>query len=393
MTISENATGTNERWMSVGVSSLPDAQSAAREAVERALEGRSDAKLLVVLASVDYDLASLAAAIKGAAPQVPMVGSSTQGEISTSGPADSSVVITAIGGPGLNIKVGASHSVTEDRQVKAVEATSFLDDMELFEHSALMLFQDGVGAGQDDTIRGAYSVAGAGIPLVGGCSVPDVNMEGSSQLFEGKVLTDSVVCAAISSTAPIGIGVRSGWVAITQPLMVTKSDGQFVYELDGRPALDVYLEHLNAPPEVWEDPNLYVNYSLTHPLAINRRSGDEAHTSLFADYEARSIFCPRIPEGVLVNIMEGDESTILGANEGACSAALEGLDGAEAMGAFVFNCASRKIILGPRTEEEISDIANRIGGPIAGFYTYGEMARVTGAYGIHNQTLVVMALA
>jgi hypothetical protein len=32
------------------------------------------------------------------------------------------------------------------------------------------------------------------------------------------------------------------------------------------------------------------------------------------------------------------------------------------------------------------------GAPLAGFYTYGEIARVRGARGFHNQTLVVLSI-
>ena len=37
-------------------------------------------------------------------------------------------------------------------------------------------------------------------------------------------------------------------------------------------------------------------------------------------------------------------------------------------------------------------IAQRVGAPIAGFYTYGEFARTQGASGFHNQTLVTLAI-
>jgi hypothetical protein len=36
--------------------------------------------------------------------------------------------------------------------------------------------------------------------------------------------------------------------------------------------------------------------------------------------------------------------------------------------------------------------ANASGAPVAGFYTYGEIARTRGISGFHNQTLVVLAL-
>jgi hypothetical protein len=33
------------------------------------------------------------------------------------------------------------------------------------------------------------------------------------------------------------------------------------------------------------------------------------------------------------------------------------------------------------------------GAPVAGFYTYGEIARTHGVSGFHNQTLVVLAVS
>ena len=47
----------------------------------------------------------------------------------------------------------------------------------------------------------------------------------------------------------------------------------------------------------------------------------------------------------------------------------------------------------PGIEREVERIAGHAGGPVAGFYTYGEIARTHGVNGFHNQTLVVLALA
>jgi hypothetical protein len=45
-------------------------------------------------------------------------------------------------------------------------------------------------------------------------------------------------------------------------------------------------------------------------------------------------------------------------------------------------------------KREVDRIADHAGGvPVAGFYTYGEIARTHGVNGFHNQTLVVLALA
>jgi hypothetical protein len=39
-------------------------------------------------------------------------------------------------------------------------------------------------------------------------------------------------------------------------------------------------------------------------------------------------------------------------------------------------------------------VTERSGGvPVAGFYTYGEIARTSGVSGFHNQTLVVLSVS
>ena len=48
----------------------------------------------------------------------------------------------------------------------------------------------------------------------------------------------------------------------------------------------------------------------------------------------------------------------------------------------------------PGRRAEVNRIASFAGGaPVAGFYTYGEIARTHGISGFHNQTLVVLAVA
>src|SRR2546423_2869767 len=89
----------NHRWMGVGQSRAADAHAAGVEATRRALTG-TDPRLLIVFGAYDYDPVALARGVADTAPGVPVVGCSTSGEIAPDGPADGTVVVTAIGGPG-----------------------------------------------------------------------------------------------------------------------------------------------------------------------------------------------------------------------------------------------------------------------------------------------------
>ncbi|MDQ1402813.1 MAG: hypothetical protein QOG03_1129, partial [Actinomycetota bacterium] len=64
------------------------------------------------------------------------------------------------------------------------------------------------------------------------------------------------------------------------------------------------------------------------------------------------------------------------------------------LGLLAFDCIARKGVLGDGIVAEVSRIADfAAGAPVAGFYTYGEIARTRGVNGFHNQTLVVVAFA
>jgi hypothetical protein len=260
----------------------------------------------------------------------------------------------------------------------------------------LLLLTDGLAGDQQEIVRGAYSVAGVGIPLVGGCAGDDLEMTATIQLHDTEILTNSVVAAAVASDGPLGVGVRHGWRRVGEPMVVTKSSDNRVYSLDDQPALDVYLSRLDAPAEAAVDAGAFTRFAMTHPLGLLRRSQEE-HVRFVADanFEDRSLGCiAEVPQGGMAWIMQGDEHSVLDATDQACSDALAALDGNRPLGLLAFDCIARRGILGDGgIRGEIGRIAGSAdGAPVAGFYTYGEIARTSGMAGFHNQTLVVLAL-
>jgi hypothetical protein len=382
--------------VSCGHSAGTEAYAAGAGAARDAVSGRGDAKLLVVFCSAAYDLDQLLAGIASEAPGTPLIGCSTAGEIATSGPADASVVVVALGGPGFSVATGAGTKAGDLRGATTEAVEACMAGVDRRAHSVVLLLTDGLGGDQMEVVRGAYAVVGAEIPLVGGCAGDDLAMKRTFQLFGETALRDSVVAAAVSSDAPIGIGVEHGWRRVGAPMLVTSSEGSRVDTLDDEPALDVYLRRLDAPADAHHDAAAFTRFALTHPLGISHRSGEEVRFVAGADFESRSLSCiASVPQGGLAWIMEGDEDSVLGATDGACAEALAGLDGEAPLGLVAFDCIARRGVLGdPGIRREIERIATFAGdAPVAGFYTYGEIARTTGIRGFHNQTLVVLALA
>jgi len=389
------STSARSRWLSVGRSADPDSRRAGAEATRQAIQGE-DPKILVVFGSADYDAAALIAGIRQAAPDVPIVGCSTRGEITPDGPADRAVVVTAIGGPGFTISTAfAEDAGSRQREAGDLVAQCAADVPDL-RYKVLFLLNDGFIRFQENILRGAYGVVGASVPLFGGSAAAKSPAE-CYQIHNDRVLHNSVVAMTIASDAPIGIGVRHGWHAVGDAMVVTHSDQARVFTLDNEPALDAYLHRLNAPPEAYRDPEAFSRWTLTRPLGVQRRSGLAAkNISHEVDFDGRSIGGgAEILQGALLWATEGCADSILDAVEEACQEAIDALQDNPPIGLFTLSCLGCRAVLGDDgIKQEVSLISGRAKGtPFAGFYTLGEIARTRGIEGFHNQTFVVLALS
>lgn len=378
----------------MGHSRDPDPAIAGASAAIEALEGRT-AALVLVFASDAYDLKSLLAAINDSSNDAPLIGCSTAGEIAASSAGHSGVVVAALGGDGFTVSTSVRRELADELRGSGAEIATCLENVAERPHKVLMVLTDGLAGDQQEIVRGIYSVAGASIPLVGGCAGDDMKMTSTHQFYGREVLGNAVVAVAIGSDAPFGIGVRHGWKTVAEPMTVTKSSDNRVFSLDNRPALDVYLERLDAPPAAHTDAAAFTHFAMTHPLGLQRRS-DEPHARFIAeaDFEERSLVCiAEVPRGATVWVMEGDDASVLGATDDACGDALEGLT-TPPLGFIAFDCIARRGVLGDKgiTREAERISAHAGGAPVAGFYTYGEIARTRGISGFHNQTLVVLAV-
>src|SRR3954454_10189893 len=386
-----------QRWVGVGKAEGDTAAAVAR-AYTQALVG-PDPKLLVVFASQSHDLQALVDELDECSGGIPLIGCSTAGEYAAGGPGENGIVVTALGGAGFSVATSVVRGVSErlhDAGADAAACMPAADDAH--PHRVLMLLTDGLAGDQQEIVRGAYSVLGASVPLVGGCAGDDLAMKQTHQFHGREVMTNAVVAASIASDSPFGIGVRHGWRRVGEPMLVTESSNNRVYKLDERPALDVYLERLDAPEEARTDGEAFTRFALTHPLGMSRRSGEEQVRFIGgADFNDGSLAAiAEVPPGALVWSMEGDAESVLSATEAACADAVAALDGRAPIGLLAFDCIARRGVLGDDggIQTEVARVTDRAAGaPVAGFYTYGEIARTNGVSGFHNQTLVVLSVS
>ena len=383
-----------ESWVQVGASSLNYTGQAFEQAMQ-ALQCPQDPKLIVALIAPNFDLAAIAEQLHGTFPHTQVIGCTTSGEITPYGAAANALVLWALGGSAIEVSTGSGQGDEQGLRQAASEAAHCLDHLEHRANTILIVLSDGLCGDQMDVVRGAYDVAGIDVPLVGGCAGDNLAMRRTRQIHGRRVMSQAVVAAAVSSDRPLGIGVSHGWTPASEPMLVTGSKGNILSTLEDKPALDIYLDFFNPGDVISTDPAAFAKFAATHPIGIRRRDKIEMRHITGFNLDSRElILVAEVPQGALAFLTQGDFDSVLNAAAQSCTTALEALNGLPPVGLLMFDCVSRRAVFTEeRIHEETDLIISTCGAvPMAGFYTYGEIARTKGAGGFHNQTLVTLAI-
>jgi len=385
-----------DRWVQVGTSTATDPVVAVAEALVN-IVSQPDPKLTIIYCSPAYNLAEVSSLVKASIGSGELIGCSTSGELIRNQALDGGLLIWALGGEGFAVTTGEGQGASETglRQA-AFDASQCLNRLERKKHTILFLLADGLCGDQMEVVRGAYDVAGATVPLVGGCAGDDMKLQSTQQIHSGLLLTHAVVAAAISSDAPMAVGIAHGWQPLGEPMLVTESRSNTLSTLDDRPALDVYFDCYDASEEIRNNPDKFFKFAHTRPVGVMRRNRIEIRYVYGADYQARtlSIFA-EVPQGAMAYLMQGDTTSVLNASNEVCAIAEAGLEGLPAKGFMLLECVARKSLLAEDglLEQSLALDSVKPGISIGGFYTYGEIARTSGSGGLHNQTIVALAIA
>jgi hypothetical protein len=271
----------------------------------------------------------------------------------------------------------------------AASALAAIDDAS---YCVVLLFVDSDSGDQAEVVAGAYAVAGGRIPLAGGAA----GGAARARFANGRALSDGVVAVAIGSSSAIGVGIAHGCIPRGAPSIVTRSDGPYVIQLDGRPAQDVYFEKLGVDGVHLDDEEFDV-LAMVHPLAEPELSGAVRPRYVRARTPDGALVCATsIERNAAVEICDQTPETIVQSAGAAVEDAVSQLEG-PAEAAVVFDCAGRSAwFRGELAQRELEALVAAFGDPppsLAGVYTRGEIGRARGAKGDRNHSVIVAAFS
>ncbi|MGY5352848.1 FIST signal transduction protein [Wenyingzhuangia sp. IMCC45533] len=191
----------------------------------------------------------------------------------------------------------------------------------------------------------------------------------------------------------ISFSLYGGWTPFGPERIVTKSEGNILYELDDKPALDLYKKYLGEKSK--ELPSAALLYPLN--VKIQQENQSIVRTILNIDDAKKGmILAGDIPEGSKVQLMMTNVDNIANASEKAIKEANKNRKNKAEL-AIIVSCIGRKLVLDQRVEEEIEEVVNVLGDDttVCGFYSYGEIAPFNGerACKLHNQTITITLIS
>jgi len=274
---------------------------------------------------------------------------------------------------------------------------------ETFTNPAFIIANSGVSLDGEPIVEGIIQgfgktllSANGEVTVFGGKAADDLALE-STFVFTNKKSNDCAIVALIIDEDKIDVrGIATcGWNAIGTAKTFTKSEGNTVYTIDDKPALDMLMNYLGV--EIKQDGNKEIVTFLSswyYPLQVERENVDPViRTAMFANSKDRSLICSgNVPQGSKIKFSLPPDFDSIEKVIAECKSIKDDAQ-QQADALIMFSCVSRYLSFGMVMKEEIEGVQKIWDAPMAGFFSYGEYGKSkTGKNEYHNNTCCLVAL-
>jgi hypothetical protein len=359
------------------------------------LDSCEPASLLIIFGARErlrQDGGALIAQARERHPDALLVGCSTAGEIIGATVRDDSIVCTAVTFARTRVRACAV-PVSRDRSREAGRALA--RELYAADLGHVFVLSEGLQVNGSELVAGLLEELPPGVQVTGGLSGDGASF-GETCVLLGDSLRPRIVVGVgfYGSSLRVGYGSMGGWDPFGPDRVITRSDGNVLYELDGKSALALYKTYLGDYAK-----DLPAS-GLLFPLLIRTSNKDPGfvRTILAVDENAQSlIFAGDVPQGALARLMKANFDRLIDGASGAASVTYEAMGRCPAALAILISCVGRKLVLQQRTEEEVEAVRQVLGPStvLTGFYSYGEISPLTpGARcDLHNQTMTITTMS
>ena len=321
-----------------------------------------------------------------------LVFASTSGEILDGSMLDNSISVTAI-------ELENSSYIIERENIANFNMQTILLGEALLEKlpkeklKHLFVLADGLLDGSK-LIEGLENKLNKNISITGGMCGDDARFEKTLSSYKDNPKTGEVVLIGLYGDAlEVSFASAGGWFPFGPERKITKSKDNIIYEIDNKPALEIYKNHL-AHRAIG-----LPSASLSFPLNVTYQGKTQAvvRTILAVDESQNTlILAGDAPENSKVQLLMASVDALIDGAQNATELAVKNRE-KKAEIAVLVSCIGRKLVMNNRVGEETEYVKESLDAStlITGFYSYGQIAPFNGNdyTNLHNQTMTVTLIS
>ncbi len=319
-----------------------------------------------------------------------IIGASTAGNIFMDSVEESPFSMTVIKFDTSKIKLVSTH--IQDMQNSFESGRYLAKNLKEEDLKFIYVLSNGLHTNGSELVDGFNDVFDSKLPISGALAADDGKFESTWIIANGSIDTNGISAIGFyGDSIHYSSSYKDGLDIFGIQRLVTRSKANVLYELDGKPALEIYKEYLG------EQSQRLPLSALSFPLAIETATKENiTRTVLAVDEKEKSMtFAGDIPQGSYVSFMKANLNRVVaGANKAAEELHLDTLYDGELL-TIAVSCIGRRLILKQRTEEELEAIVEMMpqDSTLIGMYSFGEISPTQNkCCELHNQTMTLMAI-
>ena len=326
-------------------------------------------------------------------PDSLIMGCSTSGEIIGNQVFDSTIALTAVKFEKTALKL--IEVSLEEHELDSYKAGSKVGSL-LTKNDLRHIFvlSDGLVVNGAELAKGLQQAVDPSVSITGGLAGDGSDFKNTFVVYNNELASKKIVALGLYGDAlKVSYGSSGGWDSFGLERLVTKSENNVLYELDGEPALALYKSFLG------EKAKDLPGSGLLFPLSMRDKDNETpvVRTILGIDEAAQSLtFAGNIPQGSYVRLMKSNVDRLITGAEKSASICTEDPEQEHQL-AFLISCVGRRLVMRQLVEEELEAVNDIFGDSIfaTGFYSYGEIAPFNkdSEVVLHNQTMTITTLA
>lgn len=378
-----------------------------KEAAKKALQklGGDKVNLSIVFSSSKYNYQEVIKGVREITDHAPLIGCSSAGEFTEEELQKESIACALISSDTHKFFTGIGTGLREN-EIECISDASknFPASVEGYPYLSYILCEDGLSGKGEETAIAMLSILGPNMKFAGGGAADDLKMQETMSFVDDQALANAVSLALIASKKPLAIAVQHGHVPISPPLTITRSEANIVYEIDKKPAFEIWKKY--AGEDAKKSLGIDVNKLQEHREDVARFFARYA-AGLYlggTDYKIRwpgsttiisgpLKFGTAMPEGTVLRVMSSPkENQIISARRSA-EIIIDSLKGVKLAGVVIFDCVVRAVILQDEFQKAVNAVKEVLKVPFVGFESYGGFAMEIGQMaGYHDATTVILAI-